>query len=1063
MAQLTVALRAPSLGLPIFMTKLLLTALALFAFPLAASAQLDLPDSAGKARTVKEGPRSESGDIAPHLVCTVCGTRNYTAARDRPATETDQYYAICSYCREDRRHRDGGSGSAADIDFPDRERVKPVELEPTPSLPEPPLVPGTLSPQARFILEQIAKSSDAGASLQAQAERGLIALGEDGVFAARVALLDERPALIKLGANVLLSTRRGVEIERVAQRLRDPLPGRIGPAILESLVATDPVHASPTLLCDLLDHRQGAVRQAASKHLERLLSPGLLSPLREALKAKRISTRVEAISLIAQINDPSSLGTLLEHLDDSSPTVCERVLSALVRREDERLDVELLKLAFGERWILRSSSYALLAVIDREDQGKRAILDERHARSLLIGLEARDPMVSGACAAALAGIGFRCAPSDSNTWLDAMVPTKLVAAVSGVDFHPDYASLQPRALRRLELISGEQIGANAEGWLDWWIGERSGFKALRALFPITPEEASHFVLRYRSPEGAFVLSGAEEVGSQGADERVVIGAVELEALVESLREWGLFSAELLPGVRGVRSSDEREFTLRLGSQSKTFVLGKGRQEPWFSSVEELFLSHRDRQRWQRFVPLPDEARGPWLAEVLWWESDQDELSRALRLKRHLVAHLQSVSPYERQSGFNELERVLAVDGAGMITDLDPILEFIMEEALYSERAERLVSLARGLIHGEGEAAEMARGRLLTVLLGHFEEAGAGSAAALLHDFSQGNLFSLGSDEDPFTRALIAGHFSGSKLPEEQALLLAFLEDEDSRVEAAAVASLGHVQLEGARTELLLRARISEGIVRQAALEACGRLGGEGVLEALIQGLAERDLNYQLSALRGLAHLADPDQISFFVSYLQLGEQSPHYRIAFDALKDFGPAAYPALLRIANLKRHKAHRACALLLARAGRGEVATALVAILEDGPDAEVAYELAVLTCFDLRSAEKPALEYGSWLTAGGHQDPWRWFQEAIARRELECPPRVNFEGEGTRAGALFLLDIVSRSDSILAERGRRELEALLGVEVLAEPARSEDRQLWLETLNEVIERVYPAAGGEE
>ena len=1053
------------------MTKLILTALALIALPLSANAQLDLPDDAGKARTVTKKPRSEGGDLAPHLVCTVCGTRNYTAPRDRPAAETDQYYAICTYCREDRRHRDSGGSSKGNIDLPDRKLekpVRPVRPDTNPSgsdskLPVAPLVPGKLSSQARFILEQVGRSNNAGSSLEAQAERGLIALGEDGVFAARIALLDERASLIKLGANVLLNTGRGVEIERVALRLRDSLPGRIGPGILNALVATDPVHASPALLCDLLDHKQGAVRKTAAGHLEKILSPSLLPSLRGSLDSKRISTRVEAIDLIAQVDDPSTMWILLEHLSDSSPTVCERVLSALVRREDDRLDVELLKLAFGERLILRPSAYALLAVIDREDRGQRAILDQRHARSLLIGLESRLPMVSGTCAAALAGIGFRSAPSESNAWLNDQVPTELVSVVSGADFHPDYAALQSRAMRRLELISGERLGANANEWVGWWLAEREGFSALRALFPVSPEELPHFVLRYHSPEGAFVLSGAAEADALGVEERVVIGDLGLETLVDSLRQWGLLSAELLPGVYGRRSSDERKLTLQLGSQTKTFILGKGREASWFSSVEELFYVHRERQKWQRFVPFSEEGSGAWFAEVMWWESDQDELSRALRMKRHLFNHLQSVTPYERRVGLSELESVFAVDGAGMITDLDPLLELISDETLHSGRARKLVSLARQIIQGENEGAEAARRRLLLSLLEQFGESGIGSAAALLHDFTGDSLLAFGADESPLLRSLVAAHLSGSDLPEEQALLIAFLEDDDPRVEAAAVASLGHIQLESARTELLLRARLSEGIVRQAALEACGRLGGEGVQEALINGLADRDLNYQLSALRGLALLADPDQIPFFVSYLQLGESSPHYQIAFRALEEFGPLAHSALLRIAGSKRHKAQRAAALLLARVGKGEVADSLVSIMESAEDAEVAHELAVLTCFDLRSSENAALEYREWLELGGHRDSWRWFQEAVQRRELECPPQEDFQGEGTRAAALFLADVLSKADLILAERARRELEVLLGVVISARPGLPGDRMLWSEALLELIDRAYPLDGGEE
>jgi len=1045
------------------MSKLSLTALVLCTFSLSASAQLDLPDRGGKPRPVTKRPSNGGGDIAPHLICTVCGTRNYTATRNRPATERDIYFAVCSYCAEDRRHRESSRTSSGDIDLPDRGSVKPAQPAPAPSLPAQPLVSGRLSPQALFILKEVGKNNEIGESLLAQAERGLVALGEDGIFAARIALLDERPSLIKLGAGVLLSTRSGDEIERVALRLRDPLPGRIGSGLLDALVERDPVHASPALLCDLLDHKQGAVRKAASRHLEGLLSPELLSLLRAAMESKRISTRVHAIGLIASIDDPASLELLLEHLDDSSPTVCVRVLDALVKRKDESLDVELLKLAFGERWILRSSAYALLAVIDREDQGQRAILDERHASSLLVGIDARDPLVSGACAAALAGVGFRSAATSSNAWLDELVPTHLVAAVSGVYFHPDYASLQPRALRRLELLTGERNETNRVRWADWWIAERGSFRAHRAIFSIAPEELSHFVLHYRSPEGAVAFCGLDESKQQGAEERVIMGARELEALVESLREWGVLSAELLPGVRGSRSSLERELTLQLGDHKKSFVFGEGAHAPWFSSLEELFATYRDRHRWQRFVPLSDQVRGSWQAELLWWESDQDELARALRMKRLVLNHLQGVPTYLRSSGFKELERALDVEGAGMITDLEPILGLLQEEALYSERSERLVGLARGLIHGEDEAAAVARGRLLSVLVGHFEESATIAAVELLHDFNPDHLLRLGSDERPLVRSILAAHFSASELPEERAVLLAFLEDDDPRVEAAAVASLGHIRLEGARTELLLRARFAEGIVRQAALEACGRLGGEGVQGALVVGLAEREQSYQLSSLRGLAHLGDPEQISFFISYLQRGKGSPHYEIAFAALEGFGPAAYSALLRVAEARLHKARRASALFLAREGMGQVASALISILSEGADAEVAYELAVLTCFDLRSAERPAAEYEIWLRTEGHMDPWRWFHAATARRELECPPREEFEGGGTRKAALFLLDVMVKSDLILAERSRRELGTLIGVELPAAPSGGENRPLWLEALHEAVDRVFPAPGGRE
>jgi hypothetical protein len=85
------------------------------------------------------------------------------------------------------------------------------------------------------------------------------------------------------------------------------------------------------------------------------------------------------------------------------------------------------------------------------------------------------------------------------------------------------------------------------------------------------------------------------------------------------------------------------------------------------------------------------------------------------------------------------------------------------------------------------------------------------------------------------------------------------------------------------------------------------------------------------------------------------------------------------------------------------------------------------------------------------------------VQRRELECPAQEDFQGGGTRAAALFLADVLSKADLILAERGRRELELLLGVEVSARPGLPGDRMLLSEALLELIDRVYPLDGGEE
>lgn len=188
-----------------------------------------------------------------------------------------------------------------------------------------------------------------------------------------------------------------------------------------------------------------------------------------------------------------------------------------------------------------------------------------------------------------------------------------------------------------------------------------------------------------------------------------------------------------------------------------------------------------------------------------------------------------------------------------------------------------------------------------------------------------------------------------------------------------------------------------------------------------------------------------------------------FTVALEALAEFGQVAQKDLLRVANSKLHKARGPAAMILAREGVGAAADSLVALLEASPDFEVAHELAVLTCFDLRAAKAPAAEYAAWLRTQGHRDAWTWFVEATARRELVCPAREAFEGKGTRDAALFLLEVVAKSEMFLAERARRELGRMLGVDLVALSNRGVGRDTWVQAAQELIDRTYPAPGGGE
>ena len=79
-----------------------------------AAAQLKLPRKGRATPTTQpkdevtpkseEGAGREQGNLVPHLVCAVCGERNYVAKLDRPQPD-GTYTAWCAPCRRDQPHR----------------------------------------------------------------------------------------------------------------------------------------------------------------------------------------------------------------------------------------------------------------------------------------------------------------------------------------------------------------------------------------------------------------------------------------------------------------------------------------------------------------------------------------------------------------------------------------------------------------------------------------------------------------------------------------------------------------------------------------------------------------------------------------------------------------------------------------------------------------------------------------------------------------------------------------------------------------------------------------------
>ena len=1038
-----------------------------------ATAQLDLPgkssasssdETDGEARAQR---KSAGRNLAPHLVCTRCAKHNYGSTMGRP-TPDGFYLAYCTPCGRDMKH-----SRAKDVEQSERLHLPqdstPARL-PKPGRPVPQhATSGYADGPAASIFSEVASLKKASDPLVRKAVEALLGMGAQGLDAARSALHDSSAVVVVTAGRVLIRSAGAADAERLLARLRDPLPGKAGAILVAELVRRDPVHASPEFLVELLDHPQQPVRQEAQRSLAARLSPAILPLLEAALVAQRTDTRLLAMNLVIEVDDPAVTDILLEHLPDKSARVSSRVLTALAEREDARIDLELLARAFRSRWILRENAYALLALVAREDLFLKAILDERHIEPLLMGLESGDALTVGACAAALAGIGYRSSRTLDTAWLDRDVVGFMIAAISGQHFHADFSSLQPRILKRLVLLTGEDFGSNGPAWTIWWVAERAGFYARRAWLSVAAGGADRLEVHFRSTgsDGATIsLIGAgaptnEALQRAGVAQIYYLTERECRDLLALMEREGVLSPERVPGRRGRMITGMRTLEILVDGRGKIFSFGPGEAAPWFDRLVAAVRDLGQRNLWQRY---PDEAnyaspREAWETEAGWWALEHSELERAQRMKGLVAASVTNHAPSMRSAALKELVQIYAVEGVANQGDFGLFLDLLRDEGFFTVRARQLVNLAlqaasSGADGGQrGQTLESACDDLLRLLLARFQLDALPAMGKVARKAGRDFVRRLATDDRPALRAVAATELGRALEEGDGALLLAMLNDPAAPVEAAAALALGQAGVEEARTELLLRARLAEPFVRRSALRAVGNLGGEYVLDALVLGVSDPDPNIKLGAAEGLADLQDPRSASLFIALLRQDRDSEIYAAARRGLIRLGPLAREDLLRVARSPAHRARREVALLLGQMCAPEIVPALIDMIEDdATDALVGFELATLTCVDARAALDPAALWAEWYDEVVHDRSLPWFLAALERRGMSAPPGAEYGVGGSPEAALLLLDVLGREEDFLVERARRELGRILDRDLGRLPLGQNARELWLSALREAV-----------
>jgi HEAT repeat protein len=1037
------------------------------------TAQIVLPGN-------RPAPAQPKGNLAAATYCGTCGWKNTLYAPTGKTDEAGRAYAYCEPCRRDtpqvgsaqesgpglnksKRESDGGNlvvgrrpKAAAEPVAP----AAPVAATPAP-VGTPPQGGTETATQVVARVRLIKKVDDPAVG---KAVEELVTAGEAGRLLARSTLLDTHAPLVVVSARTLLVAPKDNDADLVVERLRGDVPLAAAPLLLEALIERDPVRASPRLLCDMLDHASGGVRTVARRELSKMLDTLDLSLLERPLASKRADTRAEVVTILSQSSAPAASAMLLRVVDDGSARTAQAAQRALAVREDATLDAQLVQAALGARWILRQQACALLAIVEREDLGPRTILDARHVDPLLNALSSADHFLAGTAATALAGIGFRSSDAKMSEWLDGLVVDRLVHAAATREFQPDLAMLQPAALRRLESLTGRRYGNNSAAWLEWWVEARPRFHARRANLEIDIAEAGGLKLLFEdtnAPDGAVTLVGpelaadAEQAGARG--EIVYLNEAECRAVVESLRAAGVLATATLPGVRGSRGRGERHLEIEVRGRTKGFTLGPNISEPWFEATAAMVRTMQDAQRWQRLVPREARARRlEWVkAEQEWWQRESDEAKRRARRVELALACIDGAAPAVRELALTEIERDCAAGAQLGASEFPRLVAWMGSETAALDRAKRtaLLALAAARHAGGGKAPPEMAQQLVAVAIARFGADSETLIADVLDAAGHATARAAAMDGNPLLRRAAARALSSHPSEEDVAALRTLLSDKDRSVEATAVRALGENKVEAARTELLVRARLGFPEVRAAALEAVGSMGGEFVLDALVLGATDADVQVRRASAKGLANLADPSATGFLVGLLGDGSDEEVRAAAREGVLKLGGRAVPELTRLLHQPGGRMRRDAALLLARLGSPDAVSPLLAILtQRRADAQVAEELAVLTCFDPRAQPEAVEAWWQWWEGVRHDDSLLWFRAGLERVGISTPPQGALEGEGTLQGRIFLTEVLARPEDLLVERARRELGRLLGREIGPLPPKGREREEYARKLREEL-----------
>jgi HEAT repeat protein len=916
-----------------------------------------------------------------------------------------------------------------------------------------------------IVLNELAAREQFAASEARGYAEELLAFGDEGLAAARRGLSsDSQPVLLSCARAVLLTQdTAGMGILR--GRLGRELPADAIAPLLRAVDELAPESMSSNEMVALLDHPQNAMRSAVERLLSERITADDVPLLVRALSAERTDTRLRALELVTQLSGERVLELLFARLDDSRPQVAQRAAQLLAARPETDIGQRLLDLAFETPALFRQQSYALLAIVEREDLRGEAIIAPERVEVLVQNLASVSPLARGAAAVALAGIGYRDTTSAQDEWYRLQVPHELVSIVAGAEYHKDFAALQQPALHRLERITGRTLGNDGPAWQSWWINASSTFSPRRAVLPGGAAAVESLRLTWIDPQGQQVALASSRADIPIGSDVLWLDDLDAIELVATLEGSGVLSAERVPAAP--RPDASERLTVAVGKAEKSFTFPAGVRPQWLQDVLGQVRSIARANSWQLLVDpsVPGARRGLFTNEALWWRQAREaegELGERRRDRRAVELALEALVTMDASARGPVLERLIEAAHGGVLTagDVGALLGIVESEQYHSPRTEQLVQLLLDAGRsGPGAAVDPDFGRdVFDRVYARFRGGALDSLARIADAVGIEFARELAVDGRALARALAAGILARSSAPEDVASLTQLLSvGEVDLVQEAALIAVGENDRQDLRVQVLERAERAPQRVRQAAIEALGSLQGPGALEAMVVCFADGDLELQRTALRAMGELRAPQAADLIVTMIGRGPGSPLFETARETATKMGSIVRLPLVELALNERSPGRAEAAFVLSELGASEAVPALLSLLsKQGPNADrAAEELAVLSCMDLRAREDRDLAWTSWWEGASDRDALAWLRQAQLRNGLPVAPPGSLEAGGTRDGALALVATVEAPAGVVSERARRELERILERDVAPHPAGG-DTAAWRADIVASIDQRY-------